>query len=69
MIARDGKLTVPTLALGGDKSFGRGMETLESVGLFATDVRGGLIPNSGHWVAEEAPDFIANAFLSFFGEA
>ncbi len=69
MIARDGKLAVPTLALGGDKSFGRGMETLESVGLFATDVRGGLIPNSGHWVAEEAPDFIANAFLSFFGEA
>jgi len=69
MIARDGKLAVPTLALGGDKSFGRGMETLESVGLFATDVRGGQIPNSGHWVAEEAPDFIANAFLSFFGEA
>lgn len=69
MIARDGKLTVPVLALGGDKSFGRGMETLQSVQMFAEDVRGGLIPNSGHWVAEEAPDFIADALLAFFGEA
>jgi pimeloyl-ACP methyl ester carboxylesterase len=66
MLARDGKLTMPVLALGGDKSFGRGLETLESVRHFATDVRGGLIPNSGHWVAEEAPEFIAQAFREFF---
>lgn len=68
MLARDGKLTIPVLALGGDKSFGRAMETYESVKHYATDVRGGVIPNSGHWVAEEAPEFIAQAFRDFFVE-
>ena len=68
MLARDGKLTIPVLALGGDKSFGRGLETLESLRRVAVDVRGGLIPNSGHWVAEEAPEFVAKELLAFFGE-
>ncbi len=48
-----GKLTIPVLALGGEKSYGAGMATeLEFV---ASDVRGGIIPDSGHWVMEENP--------------
>jgi pimeloyl-ACP methyl ester carboxylesterase len=68
LIARNGKLRMPVLALGGEKSFGRGMECLGSVQRVAENVRGGLVPNSGHWVAEEAPAFIADQLLKFFGE-
>lgn len=68
MIQRDGKLRMPVLALGGAKGFGRGMETLESLQRVADDVRGGLIPDSGHWVTEEQPDFIATELLKFFSE-
>jgi pimeloyl-ACP methyl ester carboxylesterase len=67
-LARDGKLCMPVLALGGEKAFGRGMECLQSLQRVAENVRGGLVPKSGHWVAEEAPDFIAEQLLSFFGE-
>lgn len=64
-----GKLRMPVLALGGNKSFGRGLETLESLRRVASDVRGGLIPDSGHWVTEEQPEFVANELLKFFQEA
>ena len=63
-----GKLKTPVLALGGDRSFGRGMEPLESLRRVAEDVRGGLIPNCGHWVAEEQPAFVADQLIRFFGE-
>jgi pimeloyl-ACP methyl ester carboxylesterase len=59
---------MPVLALGGDKSFGRGMETLESLRRVAVDVRGGIIPDCGHWVTEEQPDFVAAELLKFFAE-
>lgn len=68
LIAAKGKLKMPVLALGGNKSFGRGMETMESLQRVATNVRGGLVPDSGHWVCEEQPDFIAQLLLGFFGE-
>ncbi|WMY11774.1 alpha/beta fold hydrolase [Paraburkholderia phenoliruptrix] len=67
-IEENGKLSLPVLALGGDKSFGRGIDTIDSLKRVAKDVRGGLIPNSGHWIGEEAPDFIAEQLLKFFGE-
>ncbi len=68
IIAKNGKLKMPVLALGGDKAFGRGMETYESMMRMAENVRGGLIPNCGHWVAEEAPEFVATQLLTFFAE-
>ena len=68
LIAAKGKLKMPVLALGGNKSFGRGMETLESLQRVATDVRGGLVPDSGHWVCEEQPAFIASQLLAFCAE-
>lgn len=67
-IQAHGKLRMPVLALGGDKSYGRGMETLESLQRVADDVRGGLIPDSGHWVTEEQPAFVANELRRFFLE-
>ena len=65
----NGKLRMPVLALGGNKTFGRGIETLESLQRVAVDVRGGLIPDSGHWVIEEQPEFVARELRKFFLDA
>jgi pimeloyl-ACP methyl ester carboxylesterase len=48
-----GKLGMPVLAVGGEKSFGRKMA--EIMRFAATDVREALIPDSGHWIMEENP--------------
>ena len=59
---------MPVLALGGAKSFGRGAECIESLRRVADDVRGGIIKDCGHWIAEEQPDFLIEQLLTFFGE-
>jgi pimeloyl-ACP methyl ester carboxylesterase len=56
------------LALGGGKAFGRGRETLSSLQRVAVDVRGGVVDDCGHWMAEEKPELIANALLEFFSD-
>jgi pimeloyl-ACP methyl ester carboxylesterase len=59
-----GKLDVPVLALGGEKSFGT---TMAAVMRFAAnDVEEGVIPDAGHWVMEENPSAtiaVVRAFL------
>lgn len=67
-LARDGKLKMPVLALGGDESFGRGMECLHSLQRVADHVQGGVIAECGHWLAEEQPAVLAERLLAFFGE-
>ncbi|GGF81779.1 epoxide hydrolase [Azorhizobium oxalatiphilum] len=52
-LAADGRLTMPVLALGGEKSFGAGMAQVMAAG--ATNVTGGVVPESGHWIMEENP--------------
>ncbi len=49
-----GKLTMPVLAIGGEKSFGPTMATV--MRFAASDVSQGVIPNSGHWLMEEQPE-------------
>ena len=49
-----GKLTMPVLAIGGEKSFGPLMAVVMRAA--ATDVQEAVVPNSGHWVMEENPD-------------
>jgi pimeloyl-ACP methyl ester carboxylesterase len=47
------KLTMPILALGGDKSFGdQQVAIMREVG---TNVEGGIITGSGHWIMDEQP--------------
>ena len=54
---------MPVLALGGEKSYGAGMAAeLEFV---ASNVKGGQVPNSGHWVMEENPDATTRLVLDF----
>lgn len=59
-----GKLTIPVLALGGEKSFGTMMATVSKAG--ADNVEGGVVPGSGHWIMEENPQAtvaMVSAFL------
>ena len=49
----EGKLTMPVLALGGEKSFGL---TMGEVAKFAaSNVQSAVVPDSGHWIMEENP--------------
>jgi pimeloyl-ACP methyl ester carboxylesterase len=62
-LAAQGKLTMPVLAIGADKSFGTTMA--EVMRFVATDVTTGIIPNSGHWVMEEQPAATVAAVRAF----
>jgi pimeloyl-ACP methyl ester carboxylesterase len=62
-LAAKGKLTMPILALGGDHSFKTQMADI--MRLVATDVTGGVITNSGHWVMEEQPKQTTAAIVDF----
>jgi pimeloyl-ACP methyl ester carboxylesterase len=53
MLATNGKLPMPVLALGGEKSFGDQMAAI--MRFTATNVSGGIVPGSGHWIMEENP--------------
>jgi pimeloyl-ACP methyl ester carboxylesterase len=59
-----GKLTMPILALGAEKSFGpMQAQVMREVG---ANVEGGIVKNSGHWIMEEQPDqtvALVRAFL------
>jgi pimeloyl-ACP methyl ester carboxylesterase len=48
-----GKLAMPVLAIGGEKSFGAGVAKIMQFA--ASNVREGIIPDSGHWIMEENP--------------
>jgi pimeloyl-ACP methyl ester carboxylesterase len=48
-----GKLEMPILALGGEKSFGVTMAA--AMRFAAVNVEQGVVPGSGHWVMEESP--------------
>jgi pimeloyl-ACP methyl ester carboxylesterase len=53
LLAANGKLSMPVLAVGGEKSFGTGMA--DELRFTATDVTSGIVPASGHWIMEENP--------------
>jgi pimeloyl-ACP methyl ester carboxylesterase len=58
-----GKLKMPVMALGGEKSFGLQMA---AVMRFAADnVTEGVIPNAGHWIMEENPEATVKAVTAF----
>jgi pimeloyl-ACP methyl ester carboxylesterase len=61
----DIKLPMPVLALGGEYT---GNAALTSMKSLAIDVRGSIVPFSGHWIAEERPDFLIKELVKFFRE-
>jgi pimeloyl-ACP methyl ester carboxylesterase len=56
-------LTMPVLAIGGAESYGE--EVGNGMKLVADDVQSVVIPGSGHWLAEEAPDEFLAALRDF----
>ncbi|UJW75924.1 alpha/beta fold hydrolase [Rhizobium sp. SL42] len=63
ILAKNGKLAMPVLAIGGEKSFGPMMATVMRSA--ATDVSEGVIPDSGHWIMEENPSATITMVRSF----
>ncbi len=61
-----GKLKMPVLAVGGDHSYGAHLAS--EVGFAATNVRGAVIKDSGHWIMEEQPEQAVTLLLSFLKE-
>lgn len=59
------KLHTPMLALGGEKSFGAAMADVMRAG--DTDVTGGIVPGSGHWIMEENPTATITLVRGFIG--
>ncbi len=53
--ARTEKLTVPTLAIGGGTSWGRGLEVGRSLRQLAASVTEEIYPECGHWVRRRNP--------------
>ncbi|HEX5892509.1 MAG TPA: alpha/beta hydrolase, partial [Nitrososphaeraceae archaeon] len=65
-------ITIPVLALGGDIYPGLGGDipgnfAASSLQSLATNVTGITVPLSGHWIAEERPDFVIDQLSKFFG--
>jgi pimeloyl-ACP methyl ester carboxylesterase len=61
--AAKGKLGMPILAIGAEKSFGAAMA--DDFRFVANDVTSAVIPNSGHWLMEEQPGATVAAITSF----
>jgi pimeloyl-ACP methyl ester carboxylesterase len=57
------RLTLPVLAVGGEKGIGEGVVT--TMKLVADNVQSAIIQGSGHWVAEEAPEKLLSALGPF----
>jgi len=53
LLAKGGKLTMPVLAVGAEKSFGTAMA--DDLRFVASQVTVGIVPHSGHWIMEENP--------------
>jgi len=66
LLAKGGKLTMPVLALGGEKSFGTAQaDTLHFV---ATNVTAGIVPGSGHWIMDENPKATTALIVNFLSK-
>ncbi|HEX5325146.1 MAG TPA: alpha/beta hydrolase [Acetobacteraceae bacterium] len=60
-----GKLTMPVLAIGAEKSFGAAMA--DDLRFVADNVTSVVIPDSGHWLMEEQPAATIAAIRAFLG--
>jgi pimeloyl-ACP methyl ester carboxylesterase len=63
LLASSGKLSIPVLAVGGEKSFGSGMA--DELRYVADNVTGGIVPDSGHWIMDENPQATITLITGF----
>jgi pimeloyl-ACP methyl ester carboxylesterase len=62
-LTKGGKLKMPVLAVGGEKSFGQMMATI--MRFAAEHVTEAVVPDSGHWIMEENPDATVKLVRAF----
>ena len=62
-LAAGGRLKMPVLAVGGQKSFGPTMAVVMRAA--ADDVTEGQVPDSGHWIMEENPAYTTRLVTDF----
>ena len=66
LLAKVGKLTLPVLAIGAEKSFGTAMA--DDLRFVAGNVTGGIVPDSGHWIMEENPRATVDLVAKFLAK-
>ncbi|MFE3058060.1 alpha/beta fold hydrolase [Nocardia sp. NPDC059239] len=63
LIAKDGKITVPVLGIGGEHSMGAGVGGLTA--RVAEHVTTDVVPGADHWVLEENPIYVLTSVRNF----
>jgi pimeloyl-ACP methyl ester carboxylesterase len=66
LLAKGGKITLLVLALGAEKSFGTA--EADDLRFVASNVTGGIVPHSGHWIMEENPQATIDLVVGFLGK-
>src|SRR5262245_5899205 len=66
LLANGGKLAIPVLAVGAEKSFNTAMA--DEMRFAAANVTIGIVPSSGHWVMEENPNATTQLVLDFLAK-
>jgi pimeloyl-ACP methyl ester carboxylesterase len=66
LLAKGGKITMPVFAIGAEKFFGKGMA--DEMRFAASNVTGGIVPNSGHWIMEENPQATIELVTDFLAK-
>ncbi|KAG1520812.1 hypothetical protein G6F51_014715 [Rhizopus arrhizus] len=64
---RDTPLTVPVLALGGDR--GSAPDLHQALKPLAQDLQGGVLEDCGHYLPEEQPRELARRMLAFLTQS
>jgi len=65
LLASCGKISMPVLAVGGEKSFGSAMA--DELRFVADNVTTAIVPASGHWIMEENPLATIQLIIGFIG--
>ncbi|MCA0016240.1 alpha/beta hydrolase [Mesorhizobium sp. B292B1B] len=66
MLSAGGKLPMPVLAVGAEKS--AGTTQADILRFVAADVTGAIVPASGHWIMEENPDATVKLIADFLAK-
>ena len=66
-LAQGGRLRMPVLAVGGEKSFGPMMAVVMRAA--ADNVEEAVVPDSGHWIMEENPQATVKLVTEYLGSA
>ena len=66
LLARGGRITMPVFASGAEKFFGKTMA--DHMQFAASNVTGGIVQNSGHWIVEESPEATIKLVTDFLAK-